>query len=191
MSDHLADEIERMNTRWMLLVAERLWLCSQADSQVALRRRVTTHKTETFHHTAHNTTTQATENALNSTAAPSPTDTPPPVIFDSFGQTFLSQITNKPPHKQHNTGDTTLSTQTTHSPTTPETVNTPNTTTQATGNTKLDFKTAAANTLNITIPTTEYKLNITPGISQHQQQKNSTPQNHQQTTHSTPIVQHK
>ena len=40
MSDHLADEIERMNTRWMPLVAERLWLCSQADSQVALRRRV-------------------------------------------------------------------------------------------------------------------------------------------------------
>ena len=39
MSDHLADEIERMNTRWMPLVAERLWLCSQADSQVALRRR--------------------------------------------------------------------------------------------------------------------------------------------------------
>ena len=41
MSDHLAHEIERMNTRWMPLVAERLWLCSQADSQVALRRRVT------------------------------------------------------------------------------------------------------------------------------------------------------
>ena len=41
MSDHLADEIERMNTRWMPLVAERLWLCSQADSQVALHRRVT------------------------------------------------------------------------------------------------------------------------------------------------------
>ena len=41
MSDHLADEIEQMNTRWMPLVAERLWLCSQADSQVALRRRVT------------------------------------------------------------------------------------------------------------------------------------------------------
>ena len=40
MSDHLADEIERMNARWMPLVAERLWLCSQADSQVALRRRV-------------------------------------------------------------------------------------------------------------------------------------------------------
>ena len=40
MSDHLPDEIERMNTRWMPLVAERLWLCSQADSQVALRRRV-------------------------------------------------------------------------------------------------------------------------------------------------------
>ena len=38
MSDHLADEIERMNTRWMPLVAERLWLCSRADSQVALRR---------------------------------------------------------------------------------------------------------------------------------------------------------
>ena len=43
MSDHLADEIERMNTRWMPLVAERLWLCSQADSQVALRRRVMAH----------------------------------------------------------------------------------------------------------------------------------------------------
>ena len=40
MSDNLADEIEQMNTRWMPLVAERLWLCSQADSQVALRRRV-------------------------------------------------------------------------------------------------------------------------------------------------------
>ena len=43
MSDHLADDIERMNTRWMPLVAdliEGLWLCSQADSQVALRRRV-------------------------------------------------------------------------------------------------------------------------------------------------------
>ena len=44
MSDHLADEIEWMNTRWMPLVAERLWLCSQADSQVALRRRVSTHR---------------------------------------------------------------------------------------------------------------------------------------------------
>ena len=40
MSDHLADAIEQMNTRWMPLVAEGLWLCSQADSQVALRRRV-------------------------------------------------------------------------------------------------------------------------------------------------------
>ena len=45
MSDHLADEIDRMNTRWMPLVAEGLWLYSQADSQVALRRRVIWPKT--------------------------------------------------------------------------------------------------------------------------------------------------
>ena len=52
MSDHLADEIERMNTRWMPLVAERLWLCSQADSQVALRRRVMIEcSMESFMHT--------------------------------------------------------------------------------------------------------------------------------------------